>query len=134
VIDENLDVEDWMVPTMILQPLLENALLHGIMPSSIDGKVIIDLKEQDGDLLIIITDNGIGIANSLALKETDNRHRSRGMELIEKRIAALSRFGSHAITIKMSPAFNSDKNPGNKIILFIPAELHGAWLRAQHQK
>jgi len=133
VIDDNLDAEDWMVPTMILQPLLENALLHGIMPSAIDGKVIINLKEQNGNLLITITDNGIGIANSLALKETDNRHRSRGTELIEKRVAALSRFGSTAITITMAPAFESKKNPGNKIILFIPHELHQAWLQAQQQ-
>jgi two-component sensor histidine kinase len=133
LIDDNLDVEDWMIPTMILQPLLENALLHGIMPSSTDGKVVVEMKEQkEGNLLITITDNGIGIENSLALKEI-SEHRSRGMELIKKRISALSRFGSHAISIAMSPAFESVKNPGNKVTLFIPAELHRAWLRAQKQ-
>lgn len=130
--DENLDTDDWMIPTMILQPLLENALLHGMMPSSIKGKLLIELKQKDRDLVIIITDNGIGIANSLALKE-NGRHRSMGMELIKKRIEALSRFGAHAITIKMSPAFESKKNPGNKIILFIPVELHQAWLKAQQK-
>ena len=132
MIDENLEPEDWMIPTMILQPLLENALLHGIMPSAIGGELLIDLKQQDRNLLIIIIDNGIGLANSLALKE-DSGHRSRGMELIKKRIAALSHFGSQAITIAMSPAFASEKNPGNKISLFIPAELHAAWLKAQQQ-
>ena len=132
MIDENLDTDDWMIPTMILQPLLENALLHGIMPSAIGGELLIDLKQEDRDLLITITDNGIGVANSLALKE-DSGHRSRGMELIKKRIAALSHFGSQAITISMSPAFASEKNPGNKITLFIPTELHAAWLKAQHQ-
>ncbi|WP_295673534.1 two-component regulator propeller domain-containing protein [uncultured Mucilaginibacter sp.] len=131
-INENLDIEEWMIPTMILQPLLENALLHGLMPSSIDGQVIIDLKEEGNNLLITITDNGIGIANSLALKDDDSQHKSRGMELIEKRIAALSRFGSSAITISMSTAFTSDKNPGNKIVLLIPQGLHDAWFKAQH--
>lgn len=130
LIDGHLDTDDWMIPTMILQPLLENALLHGIMPSAIDGEVLIDLKQQDQNLLIIIADNGIGIANSLALKENTG-HRSRGMELIKKRIMALSRFGSQAITIDMLPAFDSEKNPGNKITLFIPAELHKAWLKVQ---
>lgn len=132
MIDENLEPEDWMIPTMILQPLLENALLHGLMPSAIDGELLIDLKQQDGNLLIIIVDNGIGLANSLALKE-DSGHRSRGMELIKKRIAALSHFGPQAITFSMSPAFASEKNPGNKISLFIPAELHLAWLKAHLQ-
>ncbi|MDR3697050.1 two-component regulator propeller domain-containing protein [Mucilaginibacter sp.] len=131
-IDENLDVEEWMIPTMILQPLLENALLHGIMPSSIDGKVDIDLKEQEGNLMITITDNGIGIANSIALKTPDG-HKSRGMELIKKRVAALSSFGASAITISMAPVFESKKNPGNKIILFVPQGLHRAWYLAQQQ-
>ena len=132
-IDENLDIEDWMVPTMILQPLLENALLHGMMPSALEGELLIQLKLEDGNLIIMISDNGIGIENSMALKEIGG-HRSRGMELIKKRITALSRFGTRAIAISMSPAFESEKNPGNKIILFVPTELHKAWLNAQNQK
>lgn len=127
---DNLDTEDWMVPTMIVQPLLENALLHGLMPSSIDGKLTIGLTEQNGDLLITITDNGIGMANSVALKTLGN-HKSRGMELIRKRVGALSRFGAHAITISMVPAFASEKNPGNRVTLFIPRNLHAAWQQAQ---
>jgi ligand-binding sensor domain-containing protein/signal transduction histidine kinase len=129
-IADNLDTEDWMVPTMIVQPLLENALLHGLMPSSIDGKLTIGLTEQNGDLLITITDNGIGMANSVALKALGN-HKSRGMELIRKRVGALSRFGAHAITISMAPAFASEKNPGNQVTLFIPRNLHAAWQQAQ---
>ncbi|WP_295796766.1 two-component regulator propeller domain-containing protein [Mucilaginibacter sp.] len=129
-VDENLDVEEWVVPTMILQPLLENALLHGIMPSAIDGMVTIEFTECDGNLIITITDNGIGVANSIALKDTGT-HKSRGMELIKKRIAALSRFGKQPITISISPAFESESNPGNKIVLLIPSQLHQAWVKAQ---
>jgi LytS/YehU family sensor histidine kinase len=130
LIDDNLDTEDWMIPTMILQPLLENALLHGLIPSSANGKIDIVLKEEHTNLLITITDNGIGITNSLTLKEPGG-HTSRGLELIKKRIEALSRFGSDAITIEMSPAFESEKNPGNKVTLFIPCGLYLAWRQAQ---
>jgi ligand-binding sensor domain-containing protein/two-component sensor histidine kinase len=129
-IEENLDTEDWMIPTMILQPLLENALLHGMMLSALEGELLIELKLEDSNLVIIITDNGIGIVNSMALKEISG-HKSRGMELIKKRIAALSHFGSQVMSISMSPAFESEKNPGNKITLFVPVELHSAWLQAQ---
>jgi anti-sigma regulatory factor (Ser/Thr protein kinase) len=129
-IEENLDTEDWMIPTMILQPLLENALLHGMMPSAIEGELLIELKTDASNLIIIITDNGIGIENSMALKEISG-HKSRGMELIKKRIAALSHFGSQVMSISMSPAFESEKNPGNKITLFMPVTLHSAWLQAQ---
>ncbi|HEV8081141.1 MAG TPA: two-component regulator propeller domain-containing protein [Chitinophagaceae bacterium] len=129
-IDDSVDTDNWMIPTMMMQPLLENALLHGIMPSTINGELIIDLKEFDTSLLITITDNGIGIENNRALKQHD-QHKSRGMELITKRIAALSHFVTQPITINMAPAFKNDKNPGNKITLLIPAELYKAWLHAQ---
>lgn len=129
-IEENLDTEDWMIPTMILQPLLENALLHGILPSDLEGKLLIELKLEDSNLVIIITDNGIGVENSMALKEISG-HKSRGMELIKKRITSLSHFGSQVMSISMSPPFESEKNPGNKITLFIPLTLHPVWLQAQ---
>jgi ligand-binding sensor domain-containing protein/anti-sigma regulatory factor (Ser/Thr protein kinase) len=131
-IAENLDTEDWMIPTMMLQPFLENALLHGIMPSAIKGELTIDLGEQGKNLLITIIDNGIGMVNSQALKENSG-HRSRGMELIEKRIAALTRFGMQPVTIHVSPAFADEKNSGNKIVLCIPAGLYEAWLKAKQQ-
>lgn len=132
IIEENVEIDDWMVPTMILQPLLENALLHGIMPSNTDGELLVILKMQESRLEITITDNGIGMINSLALKDKGS-HKSRGMELIMKRIGALGRFGTKQISIEMTPAFENLQNPGNKIILIIPAELHLVWLRVQKQ-
>lgn len=129
-IDETIDLDNWMIPTMMLQPLLENALLHGIMPSSINGELEIRIQKVDKDLLITITDNGIGIESSRALKMNE-LHKSRGMELIQKRIAALSHFVKQAVTINMKPAFEDDKNPGNRVRIFIPAELYEAWLKAQ---
>ncbi len=129
-IDETIDVDNWMIPTMMLQPLLENALLHGIMPSAINGELAIHIQEVNKDLLITITDNGIGIERSRALKQ-NGLHKSRGMELIQKRIAALSHFVKQPVTINMSPAFEDDKNPGNSVRIFIPLDLYEAWLKAQ---
>jgi|GEM_PF-885803 len=131
-IDKALDVEDWMIPTMILQPLLENALLHGIMPSSLPGKLNIRFKLIHHHLLIHIQDNGIGMANSKALK-AGSTHKSSGMELIRKRINALGNFDTPPITMEMEPAYKSRKNPGNRITLCIPAALFPAWLRAKHR-
>jgi ligand-binding sensor domain-containing protein len=130
-IERSLEIEEWMIPTMILQPLLENAMLHGIMPSKVSGKLRILFKKQQDDLLIVIIDNGIGLVNSNILK-VNSRHKSRGMELIKRRIKALSSFGTQPITINMEPAFKSKNNPGNRISFLIPGTLHQAWLRAKH--
>ena len=128
--DETIDLDNWMMPTMMLQPLLENALLHGIMPSAIKGELEIHIEEVKKDLLITITDNGIGIESSRALK-LNELHKSRGTELIQKRIAALSHFVKQPVTIDMFPAFEDDKNPGNCVRIFIPTDLYEAWLKAQ---
>ncbi len=125
-----IDPDDWMVPTMLLQPLLENALLHGIMPSTIPGVVQVAVKRDAKNLVITITDNGIGIANSLAAKH-DRSHKSRGMELIAKRIQALSHFGDIPMYMTMHPVTNDATNPGNQTLLVIPESLHSSWSAAQ---
>jgi ligand-binding sensor domain-containing protein len=131
-IEQNVDVEQWMIPTMMLQPLLENALLHGLMPSEINGNLVLSIKERTEYLEIAIIDNGIGIKNSSRSRE-NAIHKSRGMELIHKRIAALSHFAGQPISITMSPAFDSNTNPGNKIIILIPTELYPTWHKARVQ-
>jgi len=128
--DDDLDVSDWMIPTMILQPLLENAILHGIMPSNEQGIVQVHFAQQEKDLVITILDNGIGIANSQALK-TVTSHKSKGMELIYKRIKALSYFGEKPITLTVVSAFDNASNPGTKITLVISFSLYGNWYKAQ---
>ena len=130
LIADDIDLEDWMIPTMMLQPLLENALLHGIMPSSIPGELSINLKVTNKNLKITIIDNGIGIKNSETIQE-QSQHKSHGRDLIQKRIAALFYFGNQPITLITTSAFKSVTNPGVKIILTIPLDLYGAWLKAQ---
>jgi signal transduction histidine kinase len=129
ILDEKVDTEGWMIPTMMLQPLLENAILHGIMPSTVKGELRIEFSGSGENLFITIADNGIGIQQSLASKQ-NNGHKSHGMELIRKRIKALGNLAGESITIDMSPAYPDATNPGNKIQLKIPAGLYNAWLKA----
>lgn len=131
-IDDSVDTDDWLIPTMVLQPLLENSLLHGIMRSAITGQLSIDISIEDMSLVITITDNGIGIENSRALKQ-DGDHKSHGMELIKKRITALGVFVSNPITMSLSAAYASAENPGHRVVIVIPDGLHTAWLKAQRK-
>ncbi|HVX49919.1 MAG TPA: histidine kinase [Chitinophagaceae bacterium] len=129
-IDENTDVDKWMIPAMMLQPFLENALLHGIMPSLQPGKIDIDIKEMGKTLLLTITDNGIGIVNSKALKDSTG-HKSLGMELIQKRVDALNRFSHNAIHVHFSVPYPGTQNPGVRIAMVVEEGLYYAWLSAQ---
>jgi ligand-binding sensor domain-containing protein len=128
---DDLDPEDWMMPTMILQPLVENSILHGLMPSQIPGELILRLSYQGEDLTIEVIDNGIGVENSRALKAPGSKHRSRGMELIYKRLQALSFFSATTLQLTYTVPYTDPKNPGNKTSLNIPAELYQNWKKAQ---
>lgn len=50
-----------MVPKLILQPIVENAYLHGIKPKKESGNIRIEAEEEDGDIIISVIDNGAGM-------------------------------------------------------------------------
>ncbi len=60
--DISADVMDACVPNLILQPLVENAIKHGIAPFSLDGRIDIRAKRENGSLRIQVCDDGPGIA------------------------------------------------------------------------
>jgi sensor histidine kinase YesM len=100
---------------MILQPYIENAIWHGIMPKDEGGKIEIhiDLGDRD-DLLIQIIDDGIGIDNSLRNKK--GQHTSKGMDLTKERINLLNQVELNAI--QMTVRQNGDS--GTFVSISIP--------------
>lgn len=97
-VSRDIDKEETLVPSMILQPYIENAIWHGIMPREEGGKVdiLIELEEND-HLLIKIIDDGIGINNSLKSKK--GQHQSKGMDLTRERIHLLNQIEAHPIQL-----------------------------------
>lgn len=64
-IDEDLDIplDSIQVPSMILQPLVENAVTHGIRSMLDQGAISLSLERGDDELLITVTDNGVGMSH-----------------------------------------------------------------------
>lgn len=50
-----------LVPKLILQPIVENAYIHGIKPLASTGNICIDMEENENDRIISVMDNGIGM-------------------------------------------------------------------------
>lgn len=55
--------ENLLIPRMLLQPVVENAIFHGIVPKNTDGRISIKIHFDDGDLEFLITDDGLGISD-----------------------------------------------------------------------
>ncbi|MEO6229901.1 MAG: two-component regulator propeller domain-containing protein [Ferruginibacter sp.] len=89
-VDENIHVSDVEIPSMIVQPFVENAMLHGIMHRENGGNIAVSFLLHTDWLQIAIEDNGVGRAKSMAYKsEHAEPHHSIGIEVATKRLQAL---------------------------------------------
>ncbi|MFS0728255.1 sensor histidine kinase [Paenibacillus sp. 1P07SE] len=83
-IDVDAHLQTWRMPRMILQPLVENCVLHGIEPALDPGRIVISAAKEDGMMQMTISDNGVGIeAGRLALI---SHHMEEFMHTEESRI------------------------------------------------
>lgn len=86
--DEKLEINEWFLPSMILQPMIENSIEHGFMNINYAGHILVEFKQQNNELLILITDNGKGLK-----KDADHQkssHISRASQIVKDRIYLLN--------------------------------------------
>ncbi|NEW79680.1 MAG: hypothetical protein GZ086_09730 [Gelidibacter sp.] len=99
-VDENLKLDHIKVPTLFLQPFIENAIWHGIMKKDGEKEIELSIKEVQGNVLCIIRDNGIGINKSRELDQITQKKRFFGTETTENRIRVLHQNKSVTIETK----------------------------------
>ncbi|MCU0321849.1 MAG: histidine kinase [Chitinophagaceae bacterium] len=102
-VDSNLDPELDVVPVMLLQPYLENAIKHGLSNNiTIDGMIELKFVNRGGILWCIIQDNGIGISVSRK-KQSDYRRRSdvSAMRILKRRVEVLNETGNYNYMLKI---------------------------------
>ena len=92
-VDESLEKENTFLPSMVLQPFVENAIWHGLMHKQADEKGIINIniREENDRLLCTIEDNGVGRERAQQLREKSVlKNKSMGMKITEERLRLLS--------------------------------------------
>ncbi len=83
------DPEKLMIPPMLVQPLIENSIKHGILPKKEGGEIEVRFEQEVDHLVITVRDNGIG--RKAAMERTRrNHHHSKGIELLKKRLEYLN--------------------------------------------
>ena len=92
VVDDTIDRETTHLPAMVLQPFVENAIWHGLMPKEGNGLVKIAIQEDEEVLKCIIEDNGVGREHALELSERHvTKKKSMGLQITEERLKLLSK-------------------------------------------
>lgn len=87
-VEGDLSIESTFIPTMLIQPYIENAIWHGLMPRQSNCSLELTFKKTDHKLQVIIRDNGVGRNKKNAL-QAEKLHKSKGISLTEQRLHAL---------------------------------------------
>jgi hypothetical protein len=100
IIDDSLNAINLFIPPMIIQPYIENAILHGIVPlTERKGKLQVKFSQEGSALKCVIDDNGIGraLAQEIRLRKQQS-HQSMGMNVTQDRITILNQHTHNMLT------------------------------------
>lgn len=122
-VDDNINTENIRVPSLILQPFLENAIWHGLSSKTDDKKISLNVtKENKNYITIFIIDNGVGrkVSQERKLSKTLKR-KSVGIEITKERLFNFSKRYAKMYDLKIEDLFDENNNAaGTKVILNIP--------------
>lgn len=118
ILNSDLDAEEILIPPMLIQPFVENAIRHGILKGPRKGKLRVQFDTTESELQITVQDNGVGIYNSQNQKpKTD--HQSMALKVTGERLESIS--GKKALQIRELK--NEDGTIEGTIVVFkIPLE------------
>lgn len=125
-VDDSLDRDNTMVPPILIQPYIENAIVHGLFHKSGNKQLDIQFKKADVEdyLEVIIDDNGIGRTKSQEINKDRKKHISFAISAIEKRIELINQTLTKKIIISINDKIDEVNNAeGTTIKLLIPINL-----------
>lgn len=117
-IEGKINLHQTKIPNMIVQPFLENAILHGVSHlTDKDGKIDLNFNLKENNLTIEVIDNGFGLDNNKIKKDG---HISKGIAIITERISILQQsYPRKVFSITQQGVFPKDIRKGHKVIIVV---------------
>jgi tetratricopeptide (TPR) repeat protein len=110
------------LPPLLIQPFVENAILHGVVPKDENGKISIYFDVENGQLTCTVTDDGIGLQESKMLKENSvTAHKSMALDITRKRLDIMETTTSKSAQIEITDLKTENKN-GTRVKLRLPVQ------------
>ena len=125
IIDETVDLKSVMVPALIVQPFIENAIWHGIMPKKDGGRLIVKISKTAHTINCIIEDDGIGRKVSMQNKSNGapSTHQSKGVRLTQTRLELNNALNQRNATVEIIDKANGNNEAaGTKVLLMFNEE------------
>ena len=91
VIEKSIDPAtlDAVLPSMLLQPLVENSIKHGLAPKIGEGRIVLRSRRQDGHTIIDVIDNGVGVTPGYAEHASMTRGSGIGLQNVNERLRVI---------------------------------------------
>lgn len=121
--DNDIHTETMSIPSMLIQPYVENAIWHGLLHKEERGKLNISFsKDSDGNLEVSVDDDGVGRQKAAELKSKQVlKKKSYGMQITEDRMAIINRIEKINARCRVIDKMDADGKPlGTKVLLTIP--------------
>ncbi len=125
VVDEKLDKAKTLLPPLLIQPYIENAIWHGLMPlSSGGGQVNIIFEKVNNHIKCTVDDNGIGRKAAKEIKN-DSMHKSLGMSIVAQRMESMNKMYQWDMKVDITDKQNDyGISTGTKVEIYLPLILN----------
>jgi predicted GH43/DUF377 family glycosyl hydrolase len=121
-VDEQIDKENSIIPPMLIQPFIENAIEHGIKHKETKGNIIVRFKLENKKVICEVEDDGVGREKAWETEyQKRKNHKSLATEIIKDRIQSLNKKLKQKINLSIIDLKTETNEPiGTRVVLNIP--------------
>jgi len=120
-VSEDINPEEIQIPCMIFQPLIENAIIHGLIPKKGTKKLTINFYLENNVLIGEIIDNGIGRKASEKNAKNKN-YKSWASTILKEKVDVLNKMNKEKVVYKIVDLMENNKATGTKVIIKLPVQ------------
>ena len=123
-VSEKIQLNHIKVPSLFIQPYVENAIKHGLLHKKGAKQLKISFEQKEDFICCKIEDNGIGVENAQRINRRQlTKHKSFALDANEERIHLYNRLKDYNIEVNLKKAVEDEENPGTLVTLKIPINL-----------
>ncbi len=121
-VGKTIDTHNRELPSILIQPFVENAINHGLFHKKEKGQLSIEFEEDHlGNLTCSIKDDGVGRVKADQIKQQTNRtHKSRGMQIVRERLEVLQQVDEIKIAVTVEDLHPEREDKGTVVTIKIP--------------
>lgn len=122
-VDPEIDSDSIEIPSMLIQPYVENAIIHGIAHNKKQGYIKIEFIKDKNTLKCVILDNGIGRKASAEINaRITKNHKSLGIPITKNRLEILNKSSESSVVVVIEDVLQDKLVKGTQVKIYIPID------------